>query len=122
LNAILERVIAKDGVAAAVKTYRDLRSQYLTRGAYDFSDRSLNFLAERLLRSGQTGDAKTLLELNTEYNPDSTWAHYQLGNARLAAGDRTGALEAFERSLALDQGNDEARKKVEELKGASPKP
>lgn len=123
IDSVLAGVLAKDGMEAAIGKYKELRERYLTSGSYDFSDRPLNALGERLLGEGKGDQALALLKVDTEDNPKSGAALYLLGEARLATGDRDGAREAIEKSLVLDPRNPRARRKLEELKGApSPKP
>src|SRR5262249_46367136 len=122
INALLDRVLAKDGAAAALATYKDMRAELLASGRYDFSQGPLNTLAERLLAEGRGRDALPFLELNAQNYPSGPWIQYLLGEARLAAGDRPGALEAYERSLALSPENFQARKRVEELRASPPPP
>jgi len=123
IDAVLSRVLAKDGPGAALKTYKDLRSQYLVRGSYDFSHVPLDTLAEGLLDQGRGREALPFLEMNVENDPSASWTLYLLGEARLAVGDRVEALQAFERSLALSPKNSGARKRIEELKAPpAPKP
>lgn len=122
IEAAVTRVLAKDGLEAALQTYKELRSQHLTSGRYDFTQGPLNSLGEHLLGEGRWRDALPLLELNAEHHPSAPWTLYLVGEARLAAGDRARALEAFERSLSLSPDNPRTRKRVEELKaGPSPK-
>jgi polyisoprenoid-binding protein YceI len=120
LDAALERVLRADGVEAAVRTYQELRAQYLGRGSYDFSERPVNTLAERLLDDKRGRDARRLLEVSAQFNPDAAWQQHLLGEARLAEGDRSGAVQAFERALSLNPHNDLTRKRVEELRPAAP--
>jgi len=123
IDSVVAGVLAKDGVDAAIGKYKELRERYLTSGSYDFSDRPLNALGERLLGEGKGGEALAFLKVDTELNPSSGSAAYLLGDAKLATGDRDGAKDAFEKSLALDPRNPRARRKLEELKAApSPKP
>jgi tetratricopeptide (TPR) repeat protein len=121
LDAALERVLRTDGAEAAVRTYRELRAQYLDRGSYDFSERSVNTLAERLLDEKKAGEAALLLEASAEFNKDAAWLQHLLGEARLAGGDRAGALAAFSIALALNPQNGLTRKRVEELQGEKPR-
>jgi tetratricopeptide (TPR) repeat protein len=123
IDAVLAQALAKDGPDGALRTYKELRGKYLTSGSYDFGERPLNALAERLADEGHGKEATAVAELSVEYNPDSGPAQYVLGQARLAAGERAKAIEAIERSLVLDPKNPRARKKLDELKApASPKP
>jgi tetratricopeptide (TPR) repeat protein len=121
IDAILARVLAKEGAEAALRTYKDLRSRYLASGSYDFSQMPLNALVERLIDEGRAADALPLMEVNAENYPNAPWTLFLLGEARLAAGDRAGALQAFERSLELAPKNARAQKRVEELKTPPPK-
>jgi polyisoprenoid-binding protein YceI len=118
LDVVLDRVVREKGAEAALRTYRDLRTQYLGRGTYDFSDRPLNTVAERLIQENRAGDAVLLLEMGAELNPDAAWLQHLLGEARLAAGDRAGAFAAFEVALNLNPQNDSSRRRVEELRAS----
>ena len=121
IDVVLARVLHEDGPEAAVRTYKELRQQYLGRGSYDFSERPVNTLAERLLHEKRSGDARRLLEMSADFNPDAAWLRHLLGEARLAEGDRAGALAAFERALALSPENTLTRKKVDELRATGPR-
>jgi len=121
IEVAMARILAKDGVEAAVRSYRELRTRFLTSGSYDFSERPLNALSERLLAQSRAAEAAALLEGNAEFHPDSAWLHYLLGEARLAMGDRARALASFGRSVALDPQNSRARQRIEEL-GTPPSP
>ena len=122
LDGVLDRVLQKEGVEAAVRTYQALRSQYLGRGVYDFSERPVNTLAERLMQQKRTREAVVLLETSAGFNPDAAWQQHLLGEARLAEGNRASALVAFRRALTLSPHDDFTRKKVEELGGGAEAP
>jgi len=121
LDAVLDRVLRAEGPDAAVLKYKELRSQYLGRGSYDFSERPVNGLAERLMREKRNLEAALLLEASAEFNPEAAWLQHLLGEARLAEGDRARALAAFTRALALSPQNSLTRKKLEQVK-AMPEP
>ncbi len=120
LDATLERVLQGEGVEAAVRSYKELRERYLGRGSYDFSERPVNALAERLLQQKRNRDAARLLEASAVFNEDAAWLHHLLGEARLAEGDRPGALAAFTRALVLNPQNERTRQRVEELRTTPP--
>ena len=123
IDSVVANVLVRSGPDAAIERYKELRERYLTSGSYDFSDRPLDALGERMLSAGKGSQVLPLLEMNVQDNPKSGAALYVLGEARLAAGDRERALEAFESSLALDPHNPRIRRRIEELKSApSPKP
>jgi polyisoprenoid-binding protein YceI len=120
LDALLARVLESEGLDAALRSYEDLRGKYLGRGSYDFSERPLNTLGERLLLEKRSQEARRVLELGARFNPDAAWLHHLLGDARLAEGDRPGALAAYERALVIEPGNDFTRKKADDLRAAMP--
>jgi tetratricopeptide (TPR) repeat protein len=123
IDAVLKRALDVDGLEAALRKYGELRAEYLGRGSYDFSERPVNRLAEQLLDEKRVPEAAALLEMGAQYNPDAAWLQHLLGEARLAAGDRSAALRSFERALALNPQNQLTRKRVEELKAeATPRP
>jgi hypothetical protein len=122
LDAVLERSLRAEGAEAAVRTYKELRTKYLDRGSYDFSERSVNTLAERLMQEKRNHDAVVLLEASATFNPDAAWQQHLLGEALLAEGDRTRARAAFARALALNPQNDMTRKRLEELGGPAEAP
>jgi tetratricopeptide (TPR) repeat protein len=123
IESVMERAVGAEGIEAAVATYRQLRTRYLAKGSYDFSQGPLNTLAERLIDGARGREAAVLLEMSAEYNPDAPWLFHLLGEARLSTGDRGRALEAFERALALNPQNPLSRKRVDELKApAAAKP
>jgi tetratricopeptide (TPR) repeat protein len=119
LDAVLDRVLRADGVEAAAQRYRELRAEYLTRGSYDFSERSVNTLAERLMEQKKHREAAVLLETSADFNQDAAWLQHLLGEARLALGDKAKALAAFSRALALNPHNDWTRKRLEEVQKAA---
>ncbi len=120
IDVVLERVLRADGAEAAVRTYKELRQQYLGGGSYDFGERPVNTVAEKLLQEKRSGDALRLLEMGADFNPDAAWLLHLLGEARLAQGDHRGGLAAFERALARSPENDLTRKRVDELRATVP--
>jgi tetratricopeptide (TPR) repeat protein len=115
LDAVLERVLQAEGPDAAVRTYEELRKEYLGRGSYDFSERSVNQLAERLMHDKRNREAAILLEASARLNPEAAWQQHLIGEARLADGDRARALAAFTRALALNPQNTLTRQRLDEL-------
>ena len=119
LDDILAAAVEKDGVAAAVARYRELRDEHYGSGAYDFSAGTLNGLAETLAREKQDADgAIKTLELNVEFNPEATYSFMMLGQLQMMKGDKDGAVASLERALELDPDNERAKKMLERAKAA----
>ena len=115
LDERVARIVKEEGAAAAVADYRELRQEYYGSGAYDFGQRPLNRLGERMLRAGNAADAKALLALNAELNPDADWTLTLLGEAQLATGDKDAARATFQKVLELDPESEQAKKRLAEL-------
>jgi len=113
----LTEVYDRDGWEATAAAYKDLRSQFYGRGAYDFGEHSLNQLGYQVLGTGDSATAISIFQLNLEQYPESSGAYQGLGDAYLAAGDKERAIENLEKALELEPRNMRAASKLKELKG-----
>jgi len=120
IDALVKKEIDKDGAEAAVARYRELRERYYGRAAYDFGESPLNGLGEALLRDKKSREAVAVLELNAEFHPGAAWTRHLIGEAYLASGDREKAKASFTKALDLNPDTVPARKRLEELKAATP--
>lgn len=116
LAAELGEVYAKDGLPAALASYRELRETFLLAGSYDFREHSLNQFGYEVLQKGDADGAILVFELNVEMFPESGNARDSLGEAYAAAGRTADAVRSYERALALDPKNKNAAEKLKELK------
>lgn len=122
LDDRMARLVADDGVEAAIADYRELRSEYRESGAYDFGQKPLNALGERLLRAGKSTEAEALLTLNAEFHPDADWTLTLLGEAQLKNGRRDAARATFQKVLELDPESEQAKTRLAELTPEPPTP
>lgn len=117
LDQILLAEVAKGGAPAAEARYRELRTQYYGTGSYDFSSRSMNFVAETLARGQKNFDAAAaLLQLHIEFNPDKADAYIALGQVYSVKGDKEAAIKALERAVALEPENAQAKQMLESVR------
>lgn len=98
----------KNGVKAALDHYADLKKRFYGRGSYDFGEDALNDFGYIVMEKDPTG-AVPVFQLNAETFPQSGNVWDSLGEAYLKAGDAKKARESYEKSLALDPKNDNAR-------------
>ena len=105
----------KQGVDAAIAQYRDLRTRYYGKQAYDFSEQSLLSLSQRLANA-RPDDAIALTKLNIEFYPNSSASYAALAYAYTRKVDDRSAIEALEKAVELDPGNNVARGQLEQLK------
>jgi uncharacterized membrane protein len=82
------------------------------------SQADTNSLGYQLLRRGQTDAAIRIFRLNVETYPRSANAADSLAEAYLASGDRALAAAAYQRVLALDPRNRNARYELARLTGS----
>jgi tetratricopeptide (TPR) repeat protein len=115
LSAIILRTVAAKGGVAAVEQYRDLRKQYYSRAAYDFSEDALLEMVQRVVQ-GRPDDAIALLRMNLEFNPQSAKTYALLGFAYTRKVDDASAITNLEKALELDPSNAMVRGQLEQLK------
>lgn len=117
----IEEVVAQrieiDGLAAALTAYRELRDEHHGDGAYDFSPRPLNLLAERLGRMEKLDEAVALIETNIEFHPDDPFSRMLIGGVFAARGEDEKAIAALQKALELDPENSWAKRQLAALEG-----
>lgn len=79
------------------------------------SESTVNDLAYSCMSNHKMAQAYKLFKRNIDYYPRSANAYDSLGDYYVAAGDKQKAIEAFQKSLALEETQD-TRRKLNELK------
>lgn len=102
VRLVLGETADAQGIGAALATYKRLREEQYGQGRYDFSERTLNALAQRSLERDRKDDALAALQLNREYYPRSAPVEAAFGAYYLRTGDKEKARDAFKRALQLD--------------------
>jgi tetratricopeptide (TPR) repeat protein len=113
----------KEGVKPALELYADLRKRFLERGAYDFGEGSLNDFGYEVLGKNDFAGAIEIFKLNVQQFPNSGNVYDSLGEAYMKSGDNALAQQMYEKSLALDPKNNNAKAmlaKLKESKGPEP--
>ena len=103
------------GADSAIARYRALRTRYYGAAAYDFGEVPLSDVADVLVADGKAADGQKFNQLNAELLPNSGFAFRQLGFGYLALHDTANALTAWQKRLALQPNNPEAKDLVESL-------
>jgi tetratricopeptide (TPR) repeat protein len=116
LHEVLAATIARAGTDSGLTQYRNLRSQYLDRGHFDFGEVSLNIVAQGLLHQGRRDDAIRVLELNKEFHPDLPTLNFYLAELLLARGDSARALDLYRLVLEKQPLNRRAKARVDSLR------
>jgi len=120
IDAVLAFTIDTASVDAATRQYRQLRQTALTNGRYDFSEGPMNDLARRLAAARKYPEAVAILEMNSEFNPNSAGIDVQLGDVYRTMGDREKAIVRYRMALEKQPNNQNARRRLDELTGAAP--
>lgn len=114
LQLMIQRIYdERDDTAAVMSTYRDLGMSLDLKIAT--AGDAIDFTGYQILKMGHSETAVALLLQNVADHPQSARAHFGLGRALVATGDRTNAKLQFERALALDPSYKRAREAIEKL-------
>lgn len=92
--------------------YRALRKRY---GSDVFTEFLMNQVGYRLLGAGQTDAAIAAFRVNVDAFPNSGNVYDSLGEAYMRAGERQAAIRNYQKSLAIDSTNVNAKRKLDEL-------
>jgi len=109
------------GVDTAISHYQDLKKNYAEKGAYDFSERSLNIFGYEVLEKKDTAAAIRVFMLNAQAFPKSANVWDSLADAYMKAGNLKMARRYYEKSLKLDPKNEGARENLKKINGATGK-
>jgi tetratricopeptide (TPR) repeat protein len=115
LSDIMWQTAIQQGGDAAVAQYRDLRTRFHGRAAYDFGENTLISISQRLANA-KPDDAIKLMKLNIEFFPNSSASWAALAFAYTRKVDDASAITALEKAVELDPGNNVARGQLEQLK------
>ena len=119
LSEELTTVYESAGIDSTVARYNLLHDRFYGAGSYDFSERSLNELGASLLARNRPDDAVRIFELNVQQNPNSSFAYSALGDAYAAVGKKDQAIQSYEKALQLEPRNQEADRKLRELRAGA---
>ena len=117
LTEELSEQYRSNGIDSALSRYQTLKARYLDRGAYDFSEGSLNEWGYDLLEKDKAAAIK-VFALNAEVFPKSANVWDSLGEAYLKSGDLKMAKQNYEKSLALDPRSESAIENLKKINAA----
>ena len=115
LDTVLTETVAKEGVDAAIAKYKQLRSESLEAGLYDFRDVTLLSVARRLRDEKKTDQSLAVAKSAADLFPNSANVAAALGMSLVDAGDRAGAKAQFDRALQIDATNGMAQQGLRRL-------
>ena len=107
-----KNVYETKGLEASIQKMKELKSD----SHYYFLHPEFDTYAYLLMNQDKLSDALEIFTLLAEFFPESYIAFDSLGEAYLRKGDKEKAKKYFSRSLELNPKNENARKRIEELK------
>jgi hypothetical protein len=114
ISDIVWQAAIKQGAEAAVAQYRELRSRFYGRQAYDFGEMALIPVTERLANV-RPDAAIALLRMNLDFHPDSVQSRVSLAYALTRGRDYQGAIEMLREAIRLDPANGVAKGMLAQL-------
>lgn len=114
LGDILTQTAIKDSPDAAAAQLHELRAKYYGAQAYDFSERAMIAIGERLVNARPPA-AVALMQASLQYYPQSSMIFMMLGIAQGNVGDYQHGVESLRKSLDLDPTNNLARGRLAQL-------
>jgi CubicO group peptidase (beta-lactamase class C family) len=104
------KILHEKGADSAIQQF----GASLKNGA--ISEDSINSLGYRLLSQKRVADAIRIFKLNTDLHPDSANTYDSLAEAYMDSGDKTLAVQFYEKSIALNPGNENAITQLKKLR------
>jgi hypothetical protein len=114
IGDIMWQTAMKQGGDAAVAQYRDLRSRFYGRQAYDFGEQALIPIAERLANI-KADAAVALMRMNIDFHPESVQSRITLAYSLVRARDYQGAIASLKEALQIDPNNGVAKGMLSQL-------
>lgn len=116
LQQVLLIAYDSGGADAAERKYRELRERYYGRASYDFGEVPLADVGNALRQRNNMADALRFYTLNTEFSPNSAFAHRMAGGGYLAAGDTAKAIASLEKAIAIAPNDQQTARTLETLR------
>ena len=108
----LLKMVADQGIAAAIKKYRFLK-EFEGMG-YDFGEHVMDVMGYELMCQGKAHDALEWFKFMVDEHPDSSAAHCCLGEGYRVAGQNDLAAKCYQQAFQLDPDNLRARAMVQD--------
>lgn len=98
--------IEKSGVAAALEYYNGIKDST----GYYLNENEMNMAGYQFLQRGKVKEAAAIFKLNVQAFPKSSNVYDSYGEALMALGNKTEALENYKKSVKLNPGNENGLK------------
>jgi len=126
--ALAAKTLASEAIATALETdtFRQIQQELMMdlhqRQRFEFDEAGVEALGRRLLDLGESDTAIEVLQLNQVLHSQSPAAAVAVADAYQQAGQATVAGVYYEKALALDPGNQQARSGLQQADGGGEDP
>ena len=93
--------VEKEGIPAALEYYKGIKDS----NGYYLDENEMNKTGYDLLQAGKVKEAAAIFKLNTQAFPKSSNVYDSYGEALMALGNKTEAIESYKQSVKLNPGN-----------------
>ncbi len=114
LEDVLLETYHAAGLDSMLRQYKATRDDYYGGFTYDFSEGTLNQVADGMTE--KAADALKVLQLNAEFYPKSTNTNYKMALLYKALGSNAEAIASAEKVLTIAPNHQGAKKILSELK------
>jgi hypothetical protein len=115
LQKTMIETVDKEGAAAAVAKYRQLRQDTVIAGKYNFGEWEINEAARQLTDAGKTAEAIALLEMNGEFYPKSADIDFTLGELHRGRKENDKAISRYRAVLEKNPQHQGAKRWITQL-------
>jgi len=91
-----------DGIPATLVYYDEIKAS----SGYHLDENEMNAIGYQFLQSGKVNEAVAIFKLNTQAFPKSSNVYDSYGEALMALGNKTEAIENYKKSVKLNPGNE----------------
>ena len=114
IDRVFYKTMSAQGLDTAVKQYLELKKNKPEE--FDFQEELLNNLGYQLMGEGKFKEAIRVLQVNVVSYPSSSNVYDSLAEAYMKNGEKTAAIENYEKSLKLDPANTNAVDMLKKLR------
>lgn len=116
LDEQLKRTYDRTGIDSTIKQYRALREQFYGGFTYNFKERTLLRLADRIKEdSTKISHAMEIVKLNIEMYPAYPFSYTHLASYYEDLGNKQAAIENYQKALSLNPNEEMIKKRIEAL-------
>jgi CubicO group peptidase (beta-lactamase class C family) len=95
--------VEKAGIQAALKYYNGIKD---STGTYYLNEGEMNMTGYQFLQAGKVNEAVAIFKFNIQAFPKSSNVYDSYGEALMALGNKTEAIENYKQSVKLNPGNE----------------